>query len=553
MAKRGKKISHLKHNDLTTQQRLLSLNEQQVKLEIEKSMILDKALKSSNVNDVYSAQKYLKSIQQNNQQPSKSYLIDPDGLSTQGDSYREKYYSLSYEMLRKMSKLHVVNAILKTRKQQIASFSDPQKDKFQPGFLIQKKNQHFNGQDKKLSKKEEYSIEYATQFILDCGSRNNLWGTHTFETFLRLIVDDSLSLDQATFEITRDRLGRPTQFFATDGATYRLADYSHLNEHALNEKRVNGYLPYYVQVHQSKVWAEFYPWELCMGIRNPTTDIIRSGYGCSELEDLIKTITAILNADQYNANFFKSGSNPRGILKYSGNINTQSLSDFREHWNAQVSGVNNMHKIPVINADKVDWVNTHETNKDMEYSKYYEFLVKLCSAVYTIDPSEFGFYLSGGAGSSGPMFEGNNEYRIKYSRDKGLRPLLKIIQFWINKYIISQLDPSLEFIFVGFGDQSQESELDRDIKEVGSITTLNEIRARRNMPPLKFGDMPLNGIYSQQIAAEKAEKQQQQQMELEQSQQSDDSSNQEDDSNQDSSVYEEDPFVKSLNNFLISL
>lgn len=558
-SRKSRKLHQLRSNEFTTQQQLLLLNEQQAKLEIEKSMLLDKALRSTNVNDVYSAQKYLKATQANQASPSKSFITDPEALSTQGENYREKYYSLSYEMLRKMGKLHVVNAILKTRKQQIASFADPQKDKFQPGFLIQKKSLRSLGSDKKLSKSDEASIDYVTQFVLDCGSKNNVWGIHTFETFLRLLVDDSLTLDQSTFEVSRDRLGRPTQFLATDGATYRLADYSHLNEDAAEQKRVNGYLPHYVQVHQSRVWAEFYPWELCMGIRNPTTDVMRSGYGCSELEDLIKTITAMLNADQYNANFFKSGSNPRGILKYSGNINTQSLADFREHWNAQVAGVGNMHKIPVINADKVDWVNTHETNKDMEYSQYYEFLVKLCSAVYTIDPSEFGFYLSGGAGSaSGPMFEGNNEYRIKYSRDKGLKPLLKIIQFWINKYIVSQLDPTLEFLFVGFGDQSQESELDRDIKEVTNISTLNEIRARRNMSPLEFGDMPLNGIYSQQVAAKAMKEQQDQQMAMDQQGGGDDPNQDLEDPNQGQSPpmdksRDENPFIKSLDEFLVSL
>jgi hypothetical protein len=36
----------------------------------------------------------------------------------------------------------------------------------------------------------------------------------------------------------------------------------------------------------------------------------------AELEDMIDLITNLLNADQYNGNFFKVGSSPQGILTY---------------------------------------------------------------------------------------------------------------------------------------------------------------------------------------------------------------------------------------------
>ena len=54
-----------------------------------------------------------------------------------------------------------------------------------------------------------------------------------------------------------------------------------------------------------------------------------------------------------------------------------------------------------------------------------------------------------GSSDAKPMFEGNNEARLKYSRDKGLKPLLKRIEFWINMWIVSQLEKDYELRFVG--------------------------------------------------------------------------------------------------------
>lgn len=466
-------------------------------LAIEESLALEKALSSTDVNSIMKAQQYIKTIDKRQEVDFKSILVDPIDMSTTF-GYKDKPYSLSYDVLRNMGRTHIIKSIVETRKEQVGSFCEPQRDKYATGFVIQKKSK-WRGQAEqaKLSKQEEARIEEITEFILNCGTVGNTWSQDSFDVFIQKIVGDSLILDQSTFEIVRNRGGQPIEFFATDGATYRIADSYEQDDFKQGEVEVNGYTPSYVQIYMNKVLAEFYPWELCFGVRNPSTDIRLNGYGKSELEDMVQTVTALLNSDYYNANFFKVGSAPKGLLKYSGNINPNTVEDFRRQWQAQVSGVMNMHKIPMINADKMDFVNLQQNNKDMEYSKYQEFLIKISCAIYKIDPSEIGFPMQGSADSN-PMFEGNNEARLKYSRDKGLKPLLKKIQFWINKYIVSQIDANYEFRFVGIdGEITAQQELDDDIKKVSNLETLNEVRQRRNLKPLEGGDVPLNPMYMQ--------------------------------------------------------
>jgi hypothetical protein len=479
--------------NLSFSESIRQIEDNMQKLEIIKNLQIEKAYKSGNVENILQANNYIKSANINNQQ--KSILVDPQLSANNG--YVEKRYSVSYDMLRKMAKTEIINAIIKTRKNQVAEFSMPQENKYSPGFVITKRKKgFFSGEDAKLTKQEQKYCDSIAQFIMNCGVEDRIYHGQTFDGFLRLIVDDSLTFDQANFEIVNDKKGSPVEFFNVDASTIRIADFSSLNKNEIEAKMVNNYLPFYVQMYQSRPIAEFYPWEMCFGLRNPTTNIQKNGYGDSELEDLIKTITNLLNADQYNGNYFKVGSNPRGIISYSGITNQNALSDFRQSWNAQVSGVNNMHKTPVINADKISWIPTHESNRDMEYSTYQEFLIKICSAIYTIDPSEFGFQFNGGANEN-PAFTGSQEYKLKYSRDKGLKPLLKQIQFWINKYIVYRINPDYEFQFVGIDSQDENNELTQDIQKLNSFQTFNEIRAKRNLPKLEFGDIPANPIYFQ--------------------------------------------------------
>lgn len=496
---------------------------------VEKEMLIKKALSSTDARSQFQAQKYLsaqKEIGKKNQK-QKSILIDPYSMGT-GMGYRDKYFSVNFETLRKMSKTHIIKSIITTRKNQIAAFAQPQSTKYDTGFIIQKKRKLFGEKDK-ITKQDEEQIEKLTTFILDCGERKSKWHEETFEGFLRKLVTDSLRFDQGVFEIVPDRRGVPVEFFAVDAATYKLAEPSQ------DAEEIDGYKPKYVQVIDSRVSAEFYPWELCFGIRNPDTDIFRNGYGCSELEDMITVITSLLNADKYNANFFKVGSNPRGFFKYSGNIAPTMMEDFRQQFYAEVIGVENAHRIPFINAEEIDYIPTHENNRDMEYSKFQEFLIKISCAQFTIDPSEINFSLSGNSDSK-PMFEGNNEARLKYSKDKGLRPLLKHIQGWINKYVIESINPNFEFLFKGMDGNDESNELDFDIKTVQYFETVNEVRKKRNMPPIKGGDIILSGVFQQaQQAAMYGNPQSNEFIDSQDSEEEEE---------------EENPFTKSLNSYL---
>lgn len=481
--------------------KLQKLLEQEERIQIEKGLQLKKAFQSDDVDQILKAQQYLRSLdaKKASSNSMKAILLDPNDPST-SLGYKDKRVSVSYDLLRSMAKTHVVKAVIETRKDQIASFCEPQTDKYSTGFIVRKKDKNYFLSDKKKKNKqeiaqEEKKIVQITEFVLNCGSSDRKWNADTLDVFVRKVMQDSLVLDQACFEIGRTRGNELTETRAVDGATMRISS-SYEDQESVSKEEKEGYLPSYVQIIDGQPVADFYPWEMCFGIRNPTTDIRSNGYGRSELEDMIQTVTSILNSDSYNSNFFKVGSAPKGILTYTGTLNENSLSEFREQWSAQTAGVYGMHKTPIINADKMNFINTHIPNKDMEFSKFQEFLIKIVCALYKMDPSEIGFPMSGNTNPSPLGGEGNNESKLKYSKDKGLKPLLKQLQFWLNKYVVSEIDKEYELVFVGInGETSFEQELDNNIKALGNFKTLNEMRAIYELPRLKSGgDVVLNPI-----------------------------------------------------------
>lgn len=505
------------------------------RLDIKYLTIIEKATKSDNPDDIIAASKAMAKIQeQKSGQPTKAFFIDPLEFNA-NLGYKDKPFSLTYTTLKRMADTPIINAIIKTRKNQIADFAEPQADRYSTGFVIRKKAK--NGVESKMDEGDKKIANAITDFILNCGSRDT-WTNDDFDTFIRKIVEDSLIYDQMTFECVRNRRGQIERFIATDAATFRIADTAFHDDYVnpqfkqkgsqiwynrgivTDAKKINGFYPQFVQIYQNAVVNEFYPWELCFAVRNPSTSIYSNGYGHSELEELIHIITSMLWGDEYNRKFFSQGSAPKGLLRVKGGMNDSSIQQFKQQWQAMISGVMQSWKTPVVEAD-VDWIDLQKNNRDMEYSSWMEYLIKQACAIYCIDPSEIGWDISRGNGNSG-LFERSDADRIQNSKDKGLYPLLKFIQRKINKYIVEQINPEFEFVFMGLNGKTIDQELEMDIKKLGTFQTLNEIRQKWDLPEIEIGgDIIENSVYFQAYSQAKQQEAQEQQRQEMMSQQED--------------------------------
>lgn len=430
--------------------------------------------------------------------------------------YKQKPGNLSYQILSTMATRNaVVAAIILTRVNQVATFTKPARfSRDGLGYEIKTRDPEHTPTD------EEKDLMLAMELFLEnCGFDEDN-SRDDFTTFIKKLVRDSLTYDQACVEVVPDKAGRPAELFAVDAATIRAAtetfDPSIGLWQDLQPPKKNQEVSW-VQVIDGRVTAWFTNQELAFGVRNPRTNINMNPYGFSELEQLIHQITSHLYAEEYNMRFFSQGGTSKGILNIKGQYqaaNKEQIDGFKRQWKAQVSGLSGAWKTPILQVpDGIEYINVGTTNREMEFEKWMNYLINVSCAVFQIDPAEVNFPNNGGVGGSGGgIFESGNLTKLQNSKDKGLRPLLRFIEDFINKYIISRFSNQYVFSFVGVDAKTDSEIVDLDQKSVHVYKTVNEIRKEHDMGPLEDGDTILDPSFINMVNQKKMMEQQQSMM-----------------------------------------
>lgn len=394
---------------------------------------------------------------------------------------------LTYSDLRMMAKNPIIGSIINTRLNQVAAFCHPSSGNYEAGFEIRM------GQEKELSEQQTQVKEQLTKFMATAGMEG--YGDNHLEEFGRKFIRDSLILDQACAEIVFRQNKLPAYMVAADGATIRKLTKSLEYFGEVNK-------PYYAQVLDEVIVAEYTRDQMMFGIRNPSTDILLNGYGASELELLINIVTIMANAEKYNSSALAQGGTQKGILVVKGDVDPTSLEVFKRDFREAISNAASTWRPPVLGIGpdaNVDWVTLDRSNKDMEYAQLFEFIIKLATGVYQISPEEVNWQV-GQSGTSVTYNSGAKD-RLAYSQDKGLRPLLNFFAGHLNSSIVRKLDPSYELAFTGLGSTRVE-EIEIREKEVSTYKTINEVRAEAMLPSLgPAGDIVLNPVFAQAVAA----------------------------------------------------
>lgn len=398
----------------------------------------------------------------------------------------------------------------------------------------------------KLEAKYKKDKSKVQDILIHCGSAENRpfesrkWN---LDTFFRAIVRDSLTYDRYAVELVPDNAKRLHHFFPVDASTIkfssnRLSDYKEVAENFnnldilyperqaqamqkqkvldLDESLLEKDAYKYVQVIRGKIERAYTTDELKLGIRNPTTDIYNNGYGISELELVVSLVTGHLNAEFYNQAYFTQGFSAKGILHIQAAINRRKLETVRQQWQHMLRGARNSFQTPIFaGLDKVEWIPLTQNHNDIGFEGWMRYLIKMICAIYQIDPQEIGIGLKEEGGAGG-LSGDNTQQKIDQSKDKGLYPLLRHIENFMNEEILPYIDNRFVLKFTGIDDESPVETVER-LERLGKFAmTANEIREELGLPPLPGMDEVILGPdyltwYSQ--FSESAQKNQQAMME----------------------------------------
>lgn len=438
--------------------------------------------------------------------PGQALVVDPYTWSYSGGMYVEKPKTMSYSVLRYLSKRDpLVASIILTRLRQVRSFAsvrtrDETEKSVGRGFRIRLRDGASIKRTKAVVKRED---EINTMFSRCARSdvKPEDIQERDFATFLWRFTKDRLVFDQATAEIVLDKKGMLSQFYAIDGATVRV-----IRPGIGVPKEAK-----YVQVYNGRPVTVFADKQIAFCPENVSTELSSFGYGEAELEFAMKSVMTLLGISISNEKLFSPGAMAKGaFIAKNAELSQEELRALEMKFRVDASGPRAHHRVPFLGLPKggeLTFVRLPQA-VEMEYSKLVDFLVNMICALYGMDPVEVNFPSRGGPGmSGGQLSSANEEARITESKDKGLRPLLSYLERSINLEIMPQVesDGEFEFGFVGFDSKSDSDRADLAKKQVEIFKTVNEVREEQGLDPLEGGDIILSPVWLQAKQAQEAQ------------------------------------------------
>jgi len=409
-------------------------------------------------------------VQHGQQRGMQSVYLDERQLQMQGQ-YFEKPSNFNFDSMRMMvDRTPVLSAVIMTRINQVRRFTRMNMSGTGPGFSVTPKNQ-----SGRMSDAMRKQVADMNMFFMNCGFESNprqrqRLGRDSFSGFMGRIIRDSLVMDSAPIETeykSKRALGMDG-FYAVDGATIRLC----------NEDGYEGDDEIFaLQVVQGNIRTAYTYDDLIYVPRKARTDVLQGGYGMSETELLVSTVTGYLNAMTYNQKYFDSNAIPRGLLHLSGDYSQDDLSSFKRYWNSMVRGINNAWTLPVMTSknqeSKASFEKFGTDVNEMMFSKWMAFLTSIICAIYGMAPEEINF--ESFSSNASALRGSNTEERLINSKDKGLRPLLAHFEDLFTDFIVADFNPDLEFRWTGLDEKSAQVQLE----EEKMAKTFNEMRKAR--------------------------------------------------------------------------
>lgn len=458
---------------------------------------------------------------------SKAILTDPyyDHAAHNYFLSKSKISRIANRTLREISMRDwLVNAILQIRCDTVLRFSRPQEKKYDMGYRFIKANQN-----EPVIQEDIDNIRMLEDYIYHCGRTDATprGEEMLFGEFVKLITWDALTFGHIAVEKVLTRKGSLHRFRPLPAETvYRVnpnvskdavenqakvALELYHKKRSDNDPRGDGqintpdmeYLKYVQQTMDMRVVNVFGDEDMVFKLFNPKNFADSNGYAISMVEQAVIMITNHLNVESYNANYFTHGYAARGILHLKGTVTQNTLASFRRQFYNTISGSNNAWRTPIVSGlDDVQWIPMSGSAREMEYINFNSHVMRSICAQFQIDPIEVGLdYLTTANGRAASQAKESGQFKITYSRERGLLPILYFIEDLINQDVVPALDKELaskyKFKFVGYTDDTAQTDISLRQAQMTVFSSMNDLLKNEDRKPIDhpIADLPLNQAF----------------------------------------------------------
>lgn len=291
----------------------------------------------------------------------------------------------------------------------------------------------------------------------------------SFRAFIEKVVEDILVLDAGVVEKVPNLRGEIAELWPVDGAKIKV---SAIWDGDPGEPR---YFWYPTGALKPEKW--WLNGEMMYMMSNPRS---YSVVGLSNLETLHNAIEAELSGDEFNRRQVTAAA-PDGMLDLGENVRPEQVEQFKSYWLSEVAGKGAMAFLGGTKNPKFH--PFRQSNRDMQFLEWQTYLVRKIAAVFQIAPQDLGINFDVNRSTSEVMQE-NTE-------DRGLRPLLALIQDYITREVVWDRgfggpDNNLAFRFTRLNLKETTSKAQINKLALAGIPwkTVNEARKEDGREPL---------------------------------------------------------------------
>lgn len=424
---------------------------------------------------------------------------------------REKILKLDFQTTRNVvDRVPLVTAIVNARSDQVRKYAEYTVEKGETGFEF-----YWADPNKEIAEKDYKLFYQLADFLAQTGIMYDSNREDDFADYLDMLVRETLTIDQVSTELQRNRKSEVIAFWALDSATIKRIDPEEFNANfpqGLSSDSVIRKVTKdtkFVQVVEDKITNSYTDEDMIFDYKYKRADLRFRGFGYSPVEQCIDMITTLLFGYNYLRDQLMRDRVPKGFIQVMGDVGRDQLDAIREYWYSAMSGAGGVWSIPIVPSGKdgigIDWKNIQPSNRDMEYHKLMMFISTIIGAVFSIDLAELGIKTD----DTTALIGETAEPRIQASKDRGMVSMLKYIEQHINK-IIRKVNDEVKFRFIGYEREDEAKLVDVKKKLVESYMTINEIRDNEGLDPLKedYADIVLNPQSVQLYNAAQMQKQQ---------------------------------------------
>lgn len=348
----------------------------------------------------------------------------------------------AYAELRGMAdRLDLLRLVIETRKDQMARLAWT-----------------FELKDKGLDSERDPRCIELSQFFLSPDKQNS------WETWLRIILEDMLVIDATTLYPRRTADGKVYSIDPIDGATVlRLLD-----AHGRTPTPPN---PAYQQILKGLPAANYTSEELIYRPRNLRSNRV---YGLSPTEQVRNIVLTAIARQDYQLGYYADGNLPDSLITAPKEWTLAQLTEFQQYWDAKMNGASK--RVATIVAEGTKVIDTKAHAMGANDLIMNEWLARVICFAFNVTNTALVSQVN----------RATSDSQKEVAQEDGLHPtkqwLKSLIDFIVNTVFGYQ---DIEFVYIQQveTDPLKKAQIDQIYSTIG-VLTVDEIRNTLDMEPL---------------------------------------------------------------------